>query len=198
MSIKDGKLLYHITALVNIESIFRNGLLARVSLKDTFKDVAEQDIIDFRNTHKITNLIPFHFFAGTPFAERVQITHAGEEFVFVTIHRNIAKLKSNDFKIFPTHPLHMNPLKIYSYEEGLGKIDWELMEKRDYSNHECKEACMAECVANHSSVSSDIFNSIIVKSEETKGYIEKLYYEIFKKNTPFHINVNAIYFKKVK
>lgn len=196
MSIKDGKLLYHITALTNVESIFKNGLLARVSLKDTFKNVAEQDIIDFRDNHKITNLIPFHFFAGTPFAGRIQIDYPTEEFVYVTIHRNTAKLKSNDFKIFPTHPIHMNPLKIYPYEEGLEKIDWELMEKRDYSDHECKEVCMAECVANHSAVPSDIFNSIIVKSNETKEYLEKLYYEVFKKNVPFHINVNSTYFKK--
>ncbi len=196
MSIKDGKLLYHITALVNIESIFKNGLLARVSLEDTFKDVAEQDIIIFRDTHKITNLIPFHFFAGTPFAGRVQINYPLEEFVYITIHRDIAKLESNDFKIFPTHPMHMNPLEIYSYQEGLEKINWELMERRDYSDHECKEICMAECVANHKSVPSNIFHSIIVKSDETKEYLEKLYYEIFRNNPPFHINVNSTYFKK--
>ncbi|KLE08378.1 hypothetical protein AF79_08050 [Aliarcobacter butzleri L354] len=196
MSIKDGKLLYHITALSNIESIFKDGLLSRANLKDDFKDVAEQDIIEFRNTHKITNLIPFHFFAGTPFAGRIQIDYPDEEFIYITIHRDVAKSDKNDFKIFPTHPKHMNPLEIYSYEEGFEKIDWKLMEKRDYSSYECKEICMAECVANHSSVPSKIFHSIIVKSDQTKEYLEKLYYEIFEENAPFHINVNSTYFKK--
>lgn len=196
MSIKDGKLLYHITALSNITSIFKNGLLSRANLKDDFKDVAEEDIIEFRNTHKITNLIPFHFFAGTPFAGRVQIDYPDEEFIYITIHRDIAKSKNNDFRIFPTHPKHMNPLEIYPYEEGFEKINWELMEKRDYLDYECKEICMAECVANHSSVPSNIFHSIIVKSDKTKEYLEKLYYEIFKKNVPFHININSTYFKK--
>lgn len=195
MSIKDGKLLYHITALSNIVSIFENGLLSRASLKDNFKDVAEQDIIDFRNTHKITNLIPFHFFAGTPFAGRVQIDYPNEEFIYITIHRDTVKYKDNDFKIFPTHPKHMNPLEIYSYEEGFEKIDWELMEKRDYLDYECKEICMAECVANHSSVPVNSFFSIIVKSEETKKYIQKLYFDMFKVTTPFYINVQTSNFK---
>ncbi|MHC3993736.1 DarT ssDNA thymidine ADP-ribosyltransferase family protein [Thiomicrolovo sp. ZZH C-3] len=178
-SIKDGKLLYHLTALTNIESILTNGLKPRANLTEVFKDVAEQDIIDFRNAHNISNLVPFHFFAGTPFAGRVQKDHPSVEFVYITVHRDTAKSKRNNFKIFPTHPKHMNPLEIFDYEEGFQKIDWELMEKRDYSDNECKETCMAECVAVHRSVPAKAFHSIIVKSEETKNYLEQLCQKLY-------------------
>lgn len=138
-SIKNGKLLYHLTALTNMESILRDGLKPRFSLNENFKDVAEQDIIEFRNKNNISNLVPFHFFSGTPFAGRVQIDYPDEEFVYITLHRNVASNPKNSFKIFPTHPKHMNPLKLFDYEEGFEEIDWELMEKRDYSDSECKE-----------------------------------------------------------
>ena len=65
--IQNQKLLYHLTALDNIESILRNGLMPRKQAKE-FIDVAEQDIINFRNENGISHYIPFHFFKGTPFA----------------------------------------------------------------------------------------------------------------------------------
>lgn len=190
-SIRNGKLLYHLTALSNIESILTNGLKPRANLAEVFKDVAEQDIIDFRNAHNISNLIPFHFFAGSPFAGRVQKDHPNVEFVYITVHRDIVKHKNNNFKIFPTHPKHMNPLEIFDYEEGLQRIDWELMEKRDYLDDECKEACMAECVAVHSSVPAKAFHSIIVKSEEIKNYLEQLCQKLYRVNCrqTFYIDV---------
>ncbi|WP_345993914.1 DarT ssDNA thymidine ADP-ribosyltransferase family protein [Sulfurimonas sp. HSL-1716] len=194
-NIKDGKLLYHLTALSNMDSILRDGLKARSNLSSDFKDVAEQDIIDFRNKHKISYLIPFHFFLGTPFAGRVQMNHPDEEFVYITIRRRIAANKENDFRIFPTHPKHMNPLVSYDYEEGIEKIDWELMNEREYSNPECKEVCMAECVANHEAILPGAFQSIIVKSETTKKYIQELYQSIYGNSPSFFINVQAQSFK---
>ncbi len=190
-TIKNGKLLYHLTALSNIKSILTNGLKPRANLDEAFKDVAEQDIINFRNAHKISNTVPFHFFAGTPFAGRVQRDHPSVEFVYITIHRNTAKSDKNTFKIFPTHPKHMNPLEVFDYEEGFNKINWELMERRDYANNECKETCMAECVALHSSVPATVFHSIIVKSQETHDYIDNLYKELYGLNCKksFYINI---------
>lgn len=182
ISIKDGKLIYHLTALANIESILINGLKPRKELTETFKDIAEKDIIDFRNTNNISNLIPFHFFTGTPFAGAVQKNYPDIEFVYIALHRDIAKDPKKNFKIIPTHPKHMKPLKMFKYKEGLKEIDWELMEKRDYTDSECKEACMAECVAGYKHISPKIFHCIIVKSKETKSYIEKLCQKIYKTN----------------
>jgi len=189
--IENQKLLYHLTAVNNIESILKDGLLARVNVQN-FTDIAEQDIIDFRNQEGISNLIPFHFFGGTPFAGAVQKNNPDKEFVYITIHRDIAK--ENNFKIFPTHPKHMNPLQAYDYEEGMKKIDWELMNKRDYTDYECKEVCMAECIAPFKAISPKIFHSIIVKSEDTKKYIEELCYNILEKKCNFFIDVEPKYF----
>lgn len=177
MSIKEGKLLYHLTSITNIKSILVDGIKPRSSLDTVFKDVAEQEIIDFRNENSISNTIPFHFFAGTPFSGRVQIDNPDEEFVYITVHRDIAK--KNNFRIFPTHPLHMNPLRVFEYKEGLEEIDWDLMEQRDYNHEECKETCMAECIAPFKSVPAEVFHSIIVRSDETKAYLEELCKKIY-------------------
>ncbi|WP_457750191.1 DarT ssDNA thymidine ADP-ribosyltransferase family protein [Sulfurimonas sp.] len=184
--IENQKLLYHLTALDNIESILKNGLMPRLQVKN-FTDVAEQDIISFRNKQGISNLIPFHFFLGTPFAGIVQKNHIEKEFIYITIHRDIAN-KLN-FKIFPTHPKHMEPLKAYDYEEGIKLINWDLMNERDYTNYECKEVCMAECVAPFKAIPPKIFHSIIVKTKDTKEYIQKLCNDIFEKNCSFYIDV---------
>ena len=185
-SIREQKLLYHLTSLKNIESIFREGLKARSTL-DSFYDVAETDIIAFRNQKGISNLIPFHFFKGTPFAGKVQKNNLQEEFIYIVLHRDNAKALK--FRIFPTHPKHMKPLKLLEYEEGMKQINWELMYTRDYSNYECKEVCMAECVANFSSIPPKLFQSIIVKTEETKIYLETLCRQIFDERCSFYINV---------
>lgn len=92
----------------------------------------------------------------------------------------------------------MSPLKAFEYEEGLEEIDWELMDKRDYNNEECKEICMAECVAPFKSVPAEAFHSIIVKSEETASYLEGLCTKIYKHNCKrnFYIDVEEWRFIK--
>ncbi len=186
ISIKEQKLLYHLTSLKNIASILRNGLKARITLSN-FIDIAEPNIVEFRNQNSISDLIPFHFFKGTPFAGKVQQNNPTEEFIYIVLHRDDAK--ALNFKIFPTHPKHMNPLTLFEYEEGMNKIDWELMNKRDYSDYECKEVCMAECVANFPAIPPRLFQSIIVKSKETKKAIENFYVSIFQERCPFFIDI---------
>ena len=86
MSVRDGKLLWHLTALVNIESIFQNGLLCRKKLLATmpFIDVADKDILDSRARFGLENYIPFHFMQRTPFAGRVIKDHKDKEFIYIT------------------------------------------------------------------------------------------------------------------
>jgi hypothetical protein len=193
-SIQDQKLLYHLTALENLESILSDGLKPRSELK-SFKDVAEPDIIDFRDQKGISNLIPFHFFAGTPFAGVAQKDNPDTEFVYITLHRDVAK--KHDFKIIPTHPKHMESLEILDYNEGFKRIDWKLMNQRDYSDYECKEVCMAECVAPDKSISANAFHSIIVRTEAVKKEIEELCEKIFNKKcekVKFFIDVKPYLF----
>lgn len=52
VKIKDKKLLYHQTALRNLESILQNGLLSRKLVLEkgiSFKDVADPNIISERD-----------------------------------------------------------------------------------------------------------------------------------------------------
>lgn len=66
--IKDGKLLYHLTKLKNLDSIIKNGLLSRnelISKNIDFSDVANKDIIEKRKN--INDYIPFHFHQDSAF-----------------------------------------------------------------------------------------------------------------------------------
>ena len=104
--------------------------------------------------------------------------------------------KKYNFKIIPTHPIHMVPLNFFNYDEGMRIINWDLMELRDYSNHECKEVCMAECIAPYPSIGCQAFQSIIVKSDVTKTLIIDTYKRLYNTNDnpPFHINVEPYRF----
>lgn len=184
--IKEGKLLYHLTSLSNIESILLNGLQSRATVT-SFKDIADPDIVKFRDENNISDSVPFHFFLGSPFAGRAQMNNPTEEFIYITIHRDTAR-KCN-FKIIPTHPKHMHPLKIYDYNEGFEIIDWELMETRKYDNVECKEACMAECISPSPVIKASQFHSIIVKSNDAKKYIEHLCEKLFNNNCKAKLNI---------
>lgn len=190
VKVQDGKLIYHITALENIESILQNGLKSRAVLNEPFVDVANQEIINFRDRNGISDHIPFHFFIGSPFAGTIQKDNPTTEFIYIAISRNVAQ--KNNFKIIPTHPIHMEPLKIFDFSDGLEAINWELMELRDYSIHECKEVCMAECIAPYSRIGHKVFQSIIVKSDITKTLIIDTYKRLYNTthNPPFHVNVN--------
>jgi len=117
-------------------------LKSRNSLKD-FVDIADPEIIKHRSEYDLNNFVPFHFFASTPFAGSVQRGHEEMRFIYLTINRSLAS--KNNFKIIPRHPLNFKESPL-SYEDGFEQIDWELLSSRDYQDHNCKEACMAECI----------------------------------------------------
>lgn len=188
---KDGKLLYHLTALENLESIFRVGLLARKYLSD-FTDIADGEIIENREKYDLDSYVPFHFFHSTPFAGLVQKTHTDKEFVYLTLQRSLAK--ENNFKIFPCHPLTYKNIPL-NYDEGIKRIDWELINLRDYLNHDCKEACLAECITDKK-ISVDHLHCIYVKSDATKEAVKNLYTRVKSSHLPFHVDVAPYMFVK--
>ena len=64
MSIKDGKLFYHLTSIDSFESIVKNGLMSRDELSRnnlSFTDTADHDILQERNRLGLSQYIPFHF-----------------------------------------------------------------------------------------------------------------------------------------
>lgn len=192
MNPKDGKLLYHLTAISNLESILENGLLPREDCED-FKDIADHDIIECREKNSLLKYSPFHFFGGTPFAGAVQIANKNEGFIYIAIERSLAEY--NKFKVIPAHPLSIVKLELFEYEEGMDEIDWDLMAKRDYSDNDCKNVCMAECLTELI-IPAKLFHTIFTKNEKEK----KTVLEICRKKyngskIPFQIVVNRYFFK---
>lgn len=169
VDIKNQKLLYHLTDLNNLPSIFQQGLQPRSALqRDSFKDVADAEILEGRSKQQLDNYVPFHFFARNPFDGRVQKDNPDRRFVLITVRRDIAK--ANNWKIIPTHPLSGSP-KILEYNEGFSAIDWTLLNTRDYKNDDCRHACMAECLSE-GVVLPERFFSIYVKN--TRDWIDVL------------------------
>lgn len=186
---KDGKLLYHITALENLPSIIKNGLLPRGAIEGDFIDVADGEILGKREKFDLESYTPFHFFSSSPFSGAVQIGNPDKEFVYLCITRALAM--HNHFKIIPTHPLHYKQEPL-DWEEGLKTIDWELMSKRDYSDYECKETCMAESIFQ-GSVPINLLNCIYVRTKEIRIEVVNL---LKKENVDVRVNLNEGMFRK--
>lgn len=168
MSIRDQKLLYHLTALNNLESILKNNLLPRSDILD-FDDVAEPDIISFRQNNGLNQYVPFHFFAKNPFDGRVQKDNKGKDFIYICVSREFAR--TNLFKIIPLHPKSMNPLQLLDYEEGIEQIDWTVMNTRKYLDDYCRHVCMAESLSPKKIHPAD-FHMIFTPNSEVANHVK--------------------------
>ncbi|MGE6370834.1 DarT ssDNA thymidine ADP-ribosyltransferase family protein [Planococcus kocurii] len=173
---KEGKLLYHLTRLSNLDSILEHGLVSRKLVKDNevaFFDIADQEIISKRGELGLDEYTPFHFHPYSSFDVAVKSTNANEEFIYICITRELAK--DNNFKVLPRHPLNNeNNYQLYDYVEGFGAIDWETMHKLGTENRYAKSVKMAECLTPLV-VPAKLFQCIYVKSDETSSLVmEKL------------------------
>ena len=191
---KDGKLLYHVTALDNLENIFRNGLLSRNEAIERGllqKSIANPDILEKRDTKNMLQYVPFHFFEKTAFTGAVYKAHPETTFCVITIHRDFAK--ENNFKIYTTHPLSTTSDKepeLMNYDEGLAAIDWDSLEERNFiKNKKSKNSGMAECLAPSPVMPSD-FQSIYVPTEGIKLKVVELANKILG-NYSFFIDIGA-------
>lgn len=193
--IQDGKLFYHVTALKNLENIFRNELLSReASLKKGLLkvDIADSEIIEKRKELGILQYVPFHFFEPTPFTGAIFANHPDKSFCSITILRDFAK--TNNFKICTSHPLLLNPkAEVLEYQEGLRKINWAKAEARNYNDDISKNSCMAECLAS-SPVSPDNFFTIYVADETTQKYVDTIATKILG-DYKFYIDINSNFSK---
>lgn len=176
MSIKDGKLIYHLTALNNFESIVNNGLLPRNAIEPNI-DVADNEILKGRDKHNLLDYIPFHFFINTPFDGAVKKKYKDTDFIYICIKREIAK--NNNFKIIPCHPLssRLSNYKniLFDYDEGFNLIEWNIIDgnNRDYNNQDIKNACMAECLY-YGGISIISVSSITVKNNKSYNKIDEI------------------------
>jgi len=143
-SIKDQKLLYHLTSVENLDGIFKDGLKPRAGLSG-FKDVADAEILKKRQALQLDNYVPFHWFAKNPFDGSVQRNRPEAQFVLISVYRSTAR--QYGWKIIPRHPLAGDSIQLLDYEQGFEAIEWDVMSSRDYLDPHCKSICMAECLA---------------------------------------------------
>lgn len=186
---KNGKLLYHLTHIDNLKSIFKRGLKSRAKLKK-FTDVANCEILGKREKLSLQDYIPFHFFGGSPFDGSVQLANTGAQFVLITVLREHAK--DNNWQVIPRHPLADEDIELMGYEEGFASINWAKMNERDYHDSESKSVCMAECLSP-TTVAPSLFQSIFVKDADVKGKVEKLLKKV--ELTPY-VNIRPEMFVK--
>lgn len=171
-SAKQGKLLYHLTKLDNLNSILQHGLLPRKSVKNSnlcFSDVANQDIISKRTQLGLDIYTPFHFHPYSSFDVAVKNTYSDETFIYICISRDVAKY--NRFKILPKHPLNMEECNLMDYEEGFNSIDWETMHTKGRIDDYAKKVKMAECLTDRK-ITADFFQCICVKNNDIKEIVE--------------------------
>lgn len=165
--IRTQQLIYHLTDLENLESILDNGLLPRNQLHE-FQDIADPEIIAHRRRHHLDSHVPFHWFARNPFDGRVQTDHPDKEFVLITVNRLFAA--QQNWKVVPRHPLATEEPELHDYADGFNAIDWEVMNRREYHDPECKSICMAECLSP-AIVQPNDFAIVFVRSDEIKANV---------------------------
>ena len=193
--IQDEKLLYHVTAVENLENIFKYNLLSREDAlsKNLLKvDIADSEIINKRKELNILNCIPFHFFEPTAFTGAVFYNNPDKAFCSITILRTLAK--EQNFRICTAHPHSTDPIpQIFDYSIGFKSINWDKAEERNYSDSISKNACMAECLAE-SPVKTEDFFTIYVANKDTKNYVEHIASKILG-NYMFYIDENQSFSK---
>lgn len=170
--IKEGKLFYHLTKLSNLDSIIEKGLMSRKILENigaNFEDIADPSIMNKRKFFGLDKYIPFHFHPYSSFDVAVKNNY-NEEFVYICIRRSLAE--KNKFCILPKHPLSIDEVNIFEYNEGMDKIDWEAMEQSSTFSEYCKNVRMAECLTE-SIVTTEDFHSIAVKNIEIQQIVEE-------------------------
>tara|TARA_B110000196_G_C21131100_1_gene658504 strand:+ start:1554 stop:2171 length:618 start_codon:yes stop_codon:yes gene_type:complete len=168
--IQDQALLYHLTDIENLESIFEHGLLSREELDQSDKigytDVADQEIIKKRKELGLESHVPFHFFTKNPFDYAAVRGNKDKGFVLIALRRTLAK--SRGWTIVTRHPLASSGVEVLSYDEGMQVINWDCMNKRDFDDDDCKSICMAECLSPKPVSASDFLNISVKNVDEQK------------------------------
>lgn len=181
MSIKNGKLIYHLTPLYSLESIIKYGLLSRDDLCKNdigFIDTADQEILNERKRLGLSQFIPFHFHIHTAYDTVVKNVNSGKIFIYICLHRDFAK--ENGFMILPIHPASNEQPELFNYIEGFNIIDWDTMElsipeviDRDIDLRYHKQVRMAECLSPIP-IPVGCFQSINVPDETVKKTVVDL------------------------
>jgi hypothetical protein len=188
-SIKNLKLLYHLTCIDNLESILEHRLLPRSRIEN-YVDVADQGIIESRAKLGLEDYVPFHFFGGSPFDGSVQLGHPDKDFVLITVQR--IRAESLNWKVLSRHPLADEEIELLDYSDGIAAIDWDKMDERDYRDDDSKSICMAECLSPKKVLPKRFFNCYVANIDDQKMVLNALKAAGYAK----HVNINEGMFVK--
>nr|WP_314767538.1 DarT ssDNA thymidine ADP-ribosyltransferase family protein [uncultured Lachnoanaerobaculum sp.] len=197
-NVRNGKLLYHLTSVNNLDSIFEKGLLPRKYVKNkniNFSDIANPDIIDKREQLYLDKYIPFHFHPYTAFDYAVKYNGNPEDMVYICVDRKFAK--NMKFLVLPKHPLSekSNEFELFTFDKGMEEIDWETMEEKGREDTYAKEVKMAECLSE-SSIPATSFNCIYVANDKIKEYVTIKLKKYGIVSEPPYINIMPKWFLK--
>lgn len=191
---KSGMLLYHLTDINNLDSIFEKGLLPRKYILDNnfkFSDVADPNIIVKRKELGLDSYTPFHFHPYSAFDVAVKNSGNAKRMVYICVNRETAR--KNGFLILPRHPLSGTTFKLYQYDEGLEKIDWDTMTATGREDSYAKEVKMAECLTDKI-IPVDSFACLYVASNEIKNEVESKLRTYNIMCPPPYVNVQSVWF----
>jgi len=193
MSHRGRKLVYHLTALENLDSIIVEGLLSRRRCREEdlgFEDVADEEILEGRADWGLDSYVPFHFITRNPFDYSVVRNQPGQKFVILAVNRKYAQTKG--WSIIPRHPLaHGAAPEVLDWATGMDTIEWEQMDRSDrtYEDRECKLVCMAEALSPDD-VPFSAVAFVFVPNDETEELVKA------KGVDPSKITVNENMFPK--
>jgi len=174
---RDKTFIYHLTAARNIPSIRRHGLLCRSELERlgiSFRDVADDKILEGRARFDLDEMVPFHFIPRSPFDYSVVHAHPRRKFVLLGVRRTLAA--EQGWSIIPRHPLSAREEPdVLDWEEGIDAIDWSQLDRhpRPYEDdRDCKLACMAEALCPRI-VEFDEISIFFVPNEKGLHYLQR-------------------------
>ncbi|MDI9208579.1 DUF4433 domain-containing protein [Clostridium butyricum] len=192
---KQGKLIYHLTKLENLDSILENGLLSRKTDKNnnmSFSDVADKTIIKKRKGLGLNKYVPFHFHPYSSFDVAVKNAFLEDELIYICVSRKTAI--KNDFKILPMHPLSKDQsYELFDYDEGFDKIEWEILQHAGLTDKRSRNIKMAECLSNDV-VPFEDFRCIYVRNHKVKKKVEEKIEEHGLEYNPPFIYVQKCFF----
>lgn len=174
---RNKKLLYHLTALENMNSIIQYGLMSRKKIKELklrYNDVADHDILDKREQFGLDGYVPFHFHPYSAFDVAVKKSNPETKFVYITIRRELAEMA--EFKVLAKHPLSQEDCILYDYNEGIEQIDWDTLEQTGETDSYSRNVKMAECLSPKV-IPASLIQCVYVPDEWTKEYVEQLFWD---------------------
>ncbi|WP_027216581.1 DarT ssDNA thymidine ADP-ribosyltransferase family protein [Butyrivibrio fibrisolvens] len=191
---KNGRLLYHLTSVDNLDSIFENGLLPRKCIRENgigFRDIADPGIIDKRKSLGLDKYTPFHFHPYTAFDYAVKYSGNATRMVYICVDREFARY--NKFLVLPQHPLSSDQIELFSFDEGMNKIDWDTMMEVGRDDQYAKEVKMAESLTDLI-IPANQFKCLYVANEEMKQFVTYKLKEYGIELPPPYVNVKAEWF----